>query len=133
MFSPDGRFVAYVSNESGRAEVYVRPYSGQGPRTQVSAEGGIEPVWSRDGKELFFRHGRDLLAVTVQTTPSFSTGRSQVVFSGDYAFGPLLANYDVAPDGKRFLMMKGRQWLEGQLVLVLNWFSEWKQLGSGGK
>lgn len=91
-----------------------------------------EPMWSPTGTELFFRKGRDLLAVAVQTTPTFSAGRPRVLFSGDYPPGPLLANYDVSPDGRRFLIIRGRQWLEGQLV-VLNWFAEWKQLGTGGR
>lgn len=137
--SSDGRFVAYVSNESGRAEVYLQSLTGEHPRVQVSTTGGVEPVWARNGKELFLRHGRDLIAVTIETTPKFSIGRPHVLFSGDYAFGPLaatisgLANYDVAPDGKRFLMMTGTQWLEGQLVVVLNWFEDWKQFGNGAR
>jgi serine/threonine-protein kinase len=135
--SSDGRYLAYVSNESGRAEVYVQHLGSQGPRVQVSTAGGIEPVWAPNGKELFFRSGRDLLAVPIETTPQFAIGRPQALFSGDYAFGALaatvsgLANYDVAPDGQRFVMMTGTQWLEGQLVVVLNWFADWKKLGSG--
>jgi len=104
--------------------VYVRPYPEAGLKTQVSADGGIEPVWSRTGRELFFRRGRDVLAAKVSTTPTFSAERATVLFSGDYPFGPIAANYDVSADGTRFLMMKGRQWMEGQLVVVLNWFSE---------
>ena len=139
VLSPDGRVFAYVSNESGRAEVYLQPVGGQEQRIQVSTAGGVEPVWSRNGKELFFRRGRELISVTIETAPSLSVGRPDVLFAGDYAFGPLaatvsgMANYDVAPDGKRFLMMTGTQWVQGQLVVVLNWFADWKQLGSGAR
>ena len=137
VLSPDGRVFAYVSNQSGRAEVYVQPLDGQEQRLQISTAGGIEPVWSRSGKELFFRRGREMVAVRIETAPRLSVGRQDALFAGDYAFGPLaatvsgMANYDVAPDGTRFLMMTGTQWLQGQLVVVLNWFADWKQLGSG--
>ena len=124
MVSPDGQLVAYVSDESGRNEVYVRPYSGQGQRTVISTSGGIEPLWSRTGEELFFRNGRDVLAVRMKAAPGSPALGSRVVVSGDYPFGPQVANYDVSPDGKRFLLMRGRQWPEGQVVVVLNSFSE---------
>ena len=127
--SPDGQFVAYVSDESGRNEVYVRPYSGQGQRTLVSTSGGIEPVWSRTGEELFFRNGRDVLAVNMKSAAGAASLVPRVLFSGDYPIGPVVANYDVMPDGKRFLMMKGSQWPEGQVVVVLNWFSQLKGTG----
>jgi Tol biopolymer transport system component len=80
VFSPDGRFVTYVSDESGRAEIYVRPFPGPGSRVQVSSEGGVEPVWSRDGRELFFMNGRDLLAVPIQTGSALTAGCPQVLF-----------------------------------------------------
>ena len=110
VIAPDGHLVAYVSNETGRTEIYVRSVSGDGPRVQVSTAGGTEPVWSPAGGELFFRNGRDLLAVGVRDARALSFGRSHVLFSGDYPYGPVVANYDVTRDGKRFLMMRGRQW-----------------------
>ena len=109
MVSPDGQLVAYVSDESGRNEVYVRPYSGDGQRTAISTNGGIEPLWSRTGEELFFRNGRDVLTVRMKAAPGSTALVPRVVISGDYPFGPQVANYDVSPDGKRFLMMRGRQ------------------------
>ncbi len=118
MVSPDGQLVAYVSDESGRNEVYVRSYSGQGARTVISTSGGIEPLWSRTGEELFFRNGRDVLAVRMKAAADVAALAPRVIFSGDYPFGPQVANYDVSPDGKRFLMMRGRQWPEGQVVVV---------------
>jgi Tol biopolymer transport system component len=124
MVSPDGRLIAYVSDESGRNEIYVRPYSGEGQRILVSTGGGIEPVWSRTGEELFFRNGRDVLAVGMKAAPDTAPLTPRVMFSGDYPVGPQVANYDVSPDGKRFLMMRGRQWPEGQVVVVLNSFAD---------
>ena len=122
--SPDGEFVAYASDESGRNEIYVRPYSGTGQRTLVSTRGGIEPLWSRTGEELFFRNGREVLSVPMKTAPGAAPQAARVLFSGDYPFGPQVANYDLSPDGKRFLMMRGRQWPEGQVVVVTNSFAE---------
>ena len=120
VISPDDRWLAYVSDESGRNEVYLRPYAGAGPRTLVSISGAVEPVWSRTGNELFFRSGRDLLTVPVSAERG-AAAQPRVLFTGDYPVGPQVANYDVAPDG-RLMMMRGRQWAEGQVVIVLNWF-----------
>jgi Tol biopolymer transport system component len=130
--SPDGKLIVYVSNESGRNEIYLRPYAGQGQRVQVSSGGGTEPVWSPKGDELFFRNGRDLIAVS---TAGGRPARPQVLFSSDDAFGAgaIAANYDVARDGKSFLTMTGRQWKVAEVTVVLNWFSDWRQLGSGAR
>ena len=74
MFSPDGRWLAYLSDESGRLEVYVQPYPGPGGKWQISTEGGAEPVWARDGQELFYRsiNGDRMMAVEITTDPTFS-------------------------------------------------------------
>jgi eukaryotic-like serine/threonine-protein kinase len=127
VFSPDGRLVAYVSDETGRTEIYVRSASGEGSRVQVSSQGGLEPVWSPTGRELFFRNGRDFLSVGVEASPLRVPGRPERLFAADYPFGPLTANHDVSPDG-RFVVIKSRQW-QDQPVVVLNWFSEWKPPG----
>src|SRR5262249_9638205 len=106
MFSPSGRYIAYQSTESGRSEIYVRPFPGPGGKTQVSTEGGIEPVWSRDGKELFYRQGDKLMAVDVHTESTFTAGVSRKLFEGHYV--PSVtggAGYDVSPEGTRFLMV----------------------------
>ena len=73
-FSPDGRYLAYSSDPSGRFEIYVSPYPGPGGVTQVSAEGGTNPLWSRDGRELFYQNGTKMMAVKVATQPSLSVG-----------------------------------------------------------
>ena len=132
VLSPDAKLLAYVSNESSRNEIYLRPFGGQGQRVQVSTGGGTEPVWSPKGDELFFRNGRDLIAVS---TAGGKPARAQVLFSSDDAFGAgaIAANYDVARDGKSFLTMTGRQWKAAEVAVVLNWFSDWKQIGSGAR
>ncbi len=131
MFSPDGRWLAYVSNESGRDEVYVQPYPGPGGKWPISTEGGTEPRWSADGHELFYRLGDKMMVVGVQIEPTFSSGRPQLVFEVPYVLGTSVANYDISPDGQRFLMIKAAEEEEGQqaqIHVVLNWFEELKRL-----
>jgi serine/threonine-protein kinase len=132
-FSPDGSSLAYVSNESGRPEVYVQPYPGPGGKRQVSIDGGTEPVWNRNGRELFYRSGIKLMAVEVTTRPGFSAGRPRVLFEGQYLASvfPLIGvAYDVSPDGQRFLMIKEAEQSPSatQIVVVQNWFEELKRL-----
>ena len=135
-FSPDGRWVAYVSDESGAAQVYVRPVHGPG-RSQVSVDGGTAPVWGRGGRELFFAKGDTLFAAPVTLGETFSSGAAQRLFSGPYTFDVLAANYlqtvnyDVAPDGQRFLVPGNQAPAPHQLELVLNWFDELKRLAPG--
>ena len=84
-FSPDGRWLAYISNESGRNEIYAQPYPGPGGKRQISTEGGTEPVWNPNGRELFYRSGDKMMAVDIATQPSFSTGKPHVLFEGGYS------------------------------------------------
>jgi serine/threonine-protein kinase len=125
VFSPDGRFVAYVSAESGRNQVYVRPFRDTGGRWQVSSDGGNEVTWPRKGRELFYRNGRAILAVDVTTTPNFAAGKPRRLFEGPYvASTALWSNYDVAPDGQRFLMIKPVRPSETRpqvINVLLNW------------
>ena len=135
-FSPDGRWVAYVSDESGRSEVYVRSYPEAGTRVQISVEGGTQPVWSRNGRELFFRNGDDMLAVSIRLSPSLGAGKPETLFTRqvlDDSSGPaygMVADYDVSTDGQRFIMRK--QNLDTSQIptarIVLNWFDELKRL-----
>ena len=125
-FSPDGRWIAYVSDESGQYEVYVRPYPARDGKWQISTDGGEEPVWSRDGKELFYRSGRKWMVAAVTLKPEFTTEKPKFLFEGHYRnVGG--TSYDVARDGQRFLMLEP---VEAQtapvthLNVVLNWFSE---------
>jgi eukaryotic-like serine/threonine-protein kinase len=137
--SPDGRWLAYQSNESGQAEIYVRPFPNvDGGRWQISTAIGTRPVWSRSGQELFYLDGNNLLtAVAVQTTGStFRAGNPARILEKQYyaGFTPLgvdLRGYDVSLDGQRFLMIKENAEDEGNgtpasMVVVLNWFEELK-------
>jgi serine/threonine-protein kinase len=124
-FSPDGAWLAYVSNESGRNEVYVQPYPGPGGKWPISTDGGTEPAWSPDGKELFYRRGDQLVAVTVQTAPVFSSGTARVLFEAPYEIVDGTRNYDVAVDGKRFLMIRSDATdVPQRFYVVSNWFEE---------
>jgi Tol biopolymer transport system component len=128
-FSPDGHFIAYTSDESGRLEIYVRPYPGPGGKWQVSTDGGGEPVWNPKGRELFYRVGNKMMAVDVSTEGTFSAGKPKVLFEGAYVPTPRsFPDYDVSPDGQRFLMLKAtEQAAPTQINVVLNWFEELKQ------
>jgi serine/threonine-protein kinase len=136
-FSPDGRWIAYISDKSGRNEIYVQPYPGTGGLWQISTEGGAEPVWNRNGRELFYRIGDKMMAVDITTQPSFSIGKSRMLFEGRYLPGALkLPNYAVSPDGQRFLMLKPveqDQATPTQINIVQNWFEELKRRVPTGK
>ncbi len=130
-FSPDRRWLAYISDESGHREIYAQPYPGPGGKWQISTEGGTEPVWNPNGRELFYRSGDKMMAVEITEQPSFSVGRPKVLFEGPYQPTPAtFPNYDVTPDGQRFLMLKPSEAAEvapTQINVVLNWFEELKQ------
>jgi serine/threonine protein kinase/Tol biopolymer transport system component len=130
-FSPDGHWLAYISNESGRNEIYVQPYPGPGGKWQISTEGGKEPVWNPNGRELFYRTDNKMMAVEITTQPSFSVGKPRMLFEGRYRPTPVTSpNYDVSPDGQRFLMLKPTEQAQAaptQINVVLNWFEELKR------
>ena len=137
--SPDGRWLAYASDETGRREVYVRPFPGSGGKVQISTEGGLEPVWARNGRELFYRSGDKMMAAAVETKPTFAAAKPKLLFEGHYETvifgfyeGP---NYDVSPDGQRFLMIKASEQESAptQLNVVLNWSDELRRLAPSGK
>jgi Tol biopolymer transport system component len=122
--SPDGHWIAYQSNESGRFEVYVRAFRGPSQSWQVSLDGGQNPIWARNGRELFFRKDNFMMAADISTKPVFTAGRPKRLFEGSYLQGT--GSYDVAPDG-RFLMIKDEGRSLTDLVLVQNWFTELQQ------
>jgi Tol biopolymer transport system component len=130
-FSPDEHWLAYVSDETGHFEVYVQPYPGPGGKWQISTDGGMEPAWNPNGRELFYRSGRKMMAVEIATQPGFTAGKPRVLFEGDYVPTPLqFPNYDVSQDGQRFLMLKPSEQEAAaptQINVVLNWFEELKQ------
>jgi serine/threonine-protein kinase len=131
-FSPDGRWIAYVSDESGSPEIYVQPYPGPGGKWQISTSGGIEPLWNPNGRELFYRSGNQIMAVAVTTAPSFTAAKPVPLFEGDYLSSPFPATgvtYDTV-DGQRFLMVKEAEQLTSvtQINVVVNWFEELRRL-----
>ncbi len=135
-FSPDGRWLAYVSDESGRFEIYVQPYPGPGGKWQISTDGGTEPVWNRNGRELFYRSGEKMMAVDIATQPSFVAGKPRMLFERQYVpTAGTFPFYDVSPDGQRFLMIKPVEQAQAatQINVVLNWFEELKRLVPPGK
>jgi serine/threonine-protein kinase len=136
-FSPDGRWLAYFSDESGRYEIYVQPYPGPGGKWQISTEGGTEPAWNPNGRELFYRSGDKMMVVEIATQPGFAAGTPRMLFAGLYEVAPVpSADYDVSPDGQRFLMLKSADQAEAaptQINVVLNWFEELKQKVPTGK
>ena len=129
-FSPDGRWIAYVSNETGVNQVYVSPVQEPHVKWLVSGEeGGEGPVWDPDGTGLFYRSSNRMMAVSVLTGPSFSTGKPSVLFEGSYATNSRMPGtqfYDVSTDGKRFLMIHEDE--INQLNVITNWFEELKRL-----
>jgi len=121
--SPDGRWLAYVSNESGQDEVYVRAFPRPGIAVLVSRGGGREPRWAPSGRELFYRNQDAMVVVAVHPSSSFRVGRRMVLFKTDpYVSSRLRAAYDVYPDGRRFLMVRGSNRTE--VVVVLNSFAQ---------
>ena len=123
-FSPDGQWLAYVSDESGRQEIYVQPFPGPGSRISISTRGGRNPVWRRDSKELFFLGDNELLSVAIETDPTFRAGTTSVVFER-----PNIIDYDVMPDGNRFLVIEEN--LDAsptEIHVVVNWFEELERL-----
>jgi eukaryotic-like serine/threonine-protein kinase len=138
--SPDGRYLAYESNQSGRSEVYVQPFPGPGPRELVSTDGGAQPAWSPNGRELFYRASGPgpmmrMMAVDVTLGHAFAAGKPRVLWEAmrtRYPGGTGGRTYDVAPDGRRFLMIQQRdsapQPPVTHVVLVQNWLEELTRL-----
>ena len=130
-FSPDGRYVAYVSNESGQDEVYVQPFPEGGRKVTVSSNGGAKVRWSRDGKELFYVEGQTLVAVSVSTAGDFSVGEATRLFEhAGLRPGNNYAPYDVSADGQRFILAEpvaeGADAPAPSIRVVQNWFAEFR-------
>jgi Tol biopolymer transport system component len=121
-FSPDGRWLAYRSDESGRQEIWVRPFPAAPGKWQISTEGGVSARWARSG-ELFYKDGDKMMAVDLTTQPTLAAGRPRVLFEGRYETG--VGSFDVRSDGQRFLMLQaGEEQAVTQVNVVLNWFEE---------
>ncbi len=128
--SPDGRWLAYVSNESGQDEVYVQAFPGPGGRVQISPDGGREPGWARDGRTLVYRKAEKFWSVAVRTAPSFTASKPALLFEGRFE-----DDYDIAPDGRRFLMVRQKEEETSgrQINVFLGWLDELKRRVPSGK
>jgi serine/threonine-protein kinase len=135
--SPDGKWMAYASNESGQYEIYVRPFPEVNKgRWQVSTSGGRTPLWSPDGRELFYLNGDAVTRVSVEAEPTFKAGKPETLFRGTYVQTSTndAQPWDISPDGKRFLMMKEARAAPSteaatrrQITIVVNWLEELKK------
>jgi eukaryotic-like serine/threonine-protein kinase len=142
-FSPDGHWVAYCSTESGKPQVYVRAFPGPGPKLQVSNDSGTDPVWKRQGGELFFRNGDSMMVVPISTASGFTAGRPLELWKGHFSHGTSSScgppgfsssNYDVTADGTRFLMIKDEDLdtaRSTQIIVVLGWSDEVRRMSAG--
>ena len=130
-FSSDGRWIAYVSDESGQFQVFVRPFPGPDPKVQVSTEGGSFPRWSRNGNELFYRNGNRMMAVQITTRSQHVApvpSAPKFLFEAKYATpGNTIAGYDVGMDDQRFVFVR-EDAAASRLHVVLNWHEELKRL-----
>jgi dipeptidyl aminopeptidase/acylaminoacyl peptidase len=142
-FSPDGRWIAYASDESGKSEVYVQPFPGPGPKVQVSSAGGFDPVWRRSGGELYYRNAKTMMVVAITTAPEVRVSAARPLWEASYSDGSgsscgmpgvSSSNYDVTPDGQRFLMVRDedRSPPSTRIVVVLNWAEELKSRSASG-
>jgi Tol biopolymer transport system component len=126
VFSPDGTLIAYTSTESGQEEVYVRSFPETSGRWPISTQSGSEPVWSRNGRRLYFRSNDSLMAVDITREPTFAAGRPRVLFDAPFDLaGVLYANYDVGLEGDSFVMIRTDvESTTARLNAVVNWFEE---------
>jgi serine/threonine protein kinase/Tol biopolymer transport system component len=126
--SPDGRFMSYASDESGRFEIYVQSLESGVRGEKISTDGGWQAVWSRDGRELFYRSGDRMMVVPVTTSPTFRAGAPRELFRGSFASTDL-ANYDVTRDGQRFVMIQPSDEAEQRTIQIVDhWFEELTRL-----
>jgi Tol biopolymer transport system component len=123
--SSDGRYVAYASDESGRSEVYAIPFSGTGDRVTISTGGGTGPVWSRDGRELFYRAGDDLVSVEVRSTGPLVLGARKKLLDVSGFEPGYFHDFDVSADGQRFLFIRAEPGARPTRIdVMVNWFPE---------
>jgi serine/threonine protein kinase len=119
--SPDGHWLAYVSNESGRSEIYVERVPGPGGRQQISTDGGEEPRWVRNGREIIYRNGTKMMSVPVEEQPTFRGGKPTELFDRPFDRGLGVAGYDVIPDGQTFVMTRSGHTTRTEIRVVMGW------------
>ena len=132
-FSPSGRYLAYVSDETGQREIYVTSYPNPGSKWQVSTDGGTHPLWSGDGRRLYYRIGDRMMVADIAEAGGFSAFKPRLLFAGNYAYGLNLTipNYSATRDGKRFLMIRDETTVRGGIQIVQNWFEELRRKTAG--
>jgi Tol biopolymer transport system component len=141
ILSPDGQWIAFNGDETGRSEVYVAPFPSLAPRERISTDGGMHPLWSPDGRELYYRTGANLeelghrplaqrtrvMSVPIETKPDFKAGQPRLLFEGPY----FASGHDIAvtPDGRGFILIRESESQSGpnELQVVIHWFEELKQ------
>jgi len=123
-FSPDGHWLAYASNESGRSEIYVEPVPGPGGRWQLSNDGGEQPRWAQNGREIFYRNGTRMMSVPVEFQPSFRAGKPVELFDRKFDRGGAVGGYDVSPDGQTFVMTRSEHANPTEIRVVVGWLGE---------
>ncbi len=128
VFSPDETWIALTSNQTGQNEVYVKSYSGEAGMVQLSKDGGTEPVWASNGRELFYRNGNAIMVVSFETEPSLKPETPRLLFEHVFDLASAGRNYDVSPDSQRFVIVKGIERPPEHFNVVLNWFEELKRL-----
>jgi serine/threonine-protein kinase len=133
-FSPDGKWLVYASNEFGQNEIFIRRFSVSGKGTPISLGGGNEPVWSKDGNEVYYKSKNKMMGVKIETKPQLSFSKPTILFEFERPFHPEGGiNYDVSKDGK-FLMVRNEQGKSAETVVIQNWFEELKdKFKSGNK
>jgi Tol biopolymer transport system component len=120
-FAPDGHWMAYASNESGRSEIYVEPVPGPGGRWQLSIDGGEQPRWARNGHEIFYRNGTKMMSVPVEIQPTFRAGKPVELFDHKFDRGGTVGGYDVSPDGQTFVMTRSEHANPTEIRVVVGW------------
>ncbi|HSM12548.1 MAG TPA: protein kinase [Thermoanaerobaculia bacterium] len=133
-FSPDGKLLAWASDDTGRSEVYVRPFPGPGAKIAVSTHGGTGPVWSRDGRELFYAEGNRMMRVAIERGARVAVSAPELVFESSEFVWERPGNYDVLPDGSGFVMVRRGETTPAtsSLRLVFDWFTELERLAPAG-
>ena len=123
-WSPCGKWIAYESEETGRSDIFVRPYPGPGQKVAVSSDGGREPLWSSDGSELYYRNRKKVIAAKIETEPEFKVVDTQVLFDDEYYSCSLCRTYDIGSDGRFIMLYDPRDSVRPQIRVTLNWQEE---------